>query len=103
MMTSTPSKCHHCFSASQGSSGMKRAASPSRVLPYNSYSLNFGSVLADAYFVGKTLYPDRFADIDPAAMADEIYSFLVGEPVFHRMNEGLGGQAFSKNCSPCGP
>ena len=66
------------------------------VLPYNSYSLNFGSVLADAYFVGKTLYPDRFADVDPAAMADEIYSFLVGEPVFHRMNEGLGGLAFSK-------
>ncbi len=26
------------------------------VLPYNSYTLNYGSVLANGYFVGKTLY-----------------------------------------------
>lgn len=66
------------------------------VLPYNSYTLNYGSVLANGYFVGKTLYPDRFEDIDPAAMADEIFTFLVGQPVFSRMNEGFSGRAFSK-------
>lgn len=66
------------------------------VLPYNSYTLNYGSVLANGYFVGKTLYPDRFEDIDPAAMADEIFIFLVGKPVFSVLNEGFSGLVFSK-------
>jgi iron complex transport system substrate-binding protein len=66
------------------------------VLPYNWYSQNFGSILANAYFVGKTLYPDRFADVDPAARADEIYTFLVGAPVFDLMDEAFGGLAFQR-------
>lgn len=63
------------------------------VLPYNWYTNNYGSILANAYFIGKTLYPDRFADVDPVAKANEIYSFLVGKPVFEDMNrmfQGLG-------------
>ncbi len=56
------------------------------VLPYNWYTANHGSILANAYFIGKLLYPERFADIDPAAKADEIYSFLVGVPVFSEMS-----------------
>ena len=35
------------------------------VLPYNWYSQNHGSILADAYFIGKVLYPERFEDVDP--------------------------------------
>lgn len=66
------------------------------VLPYNSYTQNFGSILADAYFVGKTLYPKRFADVDPAAKADEIYVFLVDAPVFKTMKAGLQGLAFEQ-------
>ena len=66
------------------------------VLPYNSYTLNYGAVLANAYFVGKTLYPDRFEDIDPAATADEIFTFLVGKPLFSTMNEGFGGRVFAR-------
>jgi len=53
-------------------------------------------VLADAYFVGKVLYPDRFADIDPVQKADEIYTFFVGKPVFSQMNSQYGGFAFSQ-------
>ncbi len=64
------------------------------VLPYNWYTQNFGSILADAYFVGKLLYPDRFKDVDPAGKADEIYTFLVGKPVFDAMNEVFGLSAF---------
>jgi len=64
------------------------------VLPYNWYTQNFGSILADAYFIGKVLYPDRFADVDPAAKADEIYTFLVGQPVFKDMNNLFHGMAF---------
>jgi iron complex transport system substrate-binding protein len=40
------------------------------------------------------LYPDRFADINPSAKADEIYTFFVGKPVFRQMNEAFGGIAF---------
>ncbi|MGI6782703.1 MAG: iron ABC transporter substrate-binding protein [Aminivibrio sp.] len=65
------------------------------VLPYNSYTINYGSVLANGYFVGKVLYPDRFEDVDPAAKADEIYTFLVGKPVFAEMNEGFSGKVFA--------
>ncbi len=56
------------------------------VLPYNFYNTNYGTVLADAYFIGKTLYPDRFADIDPEEKADEIYTFFIGKPVFGDLN-----------------
>ncbi len=66
------------------------------VLPYNWYSQNFASILANAYFVGKTLYPQRFADIDPAARADEIYAFVVGKPVFGIMNADFSGLAFAR-------
>lgn len=66
------------------------------VLPYNWYSQNYGSILADAYFVGKVLYPQRFEDIDPAEKADGIYSFLVGRPVFREMYEAFGNMAFTR-------
>jgi iron complex transport system substrate-binding protein len=66
------------------------------LLPYNWYTKNFGTILANAYFVGKTLYPERFDDVDPAAKADAIYSFLVGEPVFDRMNESFRGMAYRR-------
>ncbi len=66
------------------------------VLPYNSYTGNYGSIIADAYFVGKILYPDRFEDIEPAAKADEIYKFLVGKAVFRQLNEVFQGLVFER-------
>jgi iron complex transport system substrate-binding protein len=66
------------------------------VLPYNWYTGNYGSILADAYFVGKVLYPERFQDIEPVSTADEIYSFLVGKAVFQQMNEAFQGLVFRK-------
>lgn len=64
------------------------------VLPYNWYSQNFGSILANAYFVGKTLFPQAFSDIDPQGKADEIFGFLVGKPVFAEMQRSFQGMAF---------
>ena len=66
------------------------------VLPYNFYSTNYETVLADAYFVGKTLYPDRFADIDPVEKADEIYTFFVGKPVFEDHNSQYRNLGFAE-------
>jgi len=64
------------------------------LLPYNWYTRNFGSVLANAYCVGKVLHPDRFADVDPARQADAIYGFLVGRPVFAAMDAAFQGLAY---------
>ncbi len=61
------------------------------LFPYPRYGLNHGVVFADAYYVGKTLYPDQFSDINPEAKADEIFSFLVGEPVYDQMENAMGG------------
>jgi len=64
------------------------------LLPYNYYNTNQGSVIADAYYVGKILYPKQFEDINPESEADEIYEFLVGKNVFSQLNQnaiaGLG-------------
>lgn len=66
------------------------------LLPYNWYTRNFGSVLANAYYAGTILYPDNFGDINPEEKADEIYSFLDGDPVLTQMNESFSGMAFSR-------
>ena len=66
------------------------------VLPYTWCTKNYDSILADCYFVGKVLYPERFEDIDPKEKADEIFSFLVGEPVFDTMDKMFMGLAFSR-------
>lgn len=64
------------------------------LLPYNWYSRNYGSILANAYYIGKLLYPDKFQDVDPAAKADEIFTFLVGKPVFKAMDGMFGNLAY---------
>ncbi len=64
------------------------------LLPYNSYATNFGSVLANAYYIGSVLYPDRFQDVDVQDKADEIFSFLVGAPVYERLDQELEGMVF---------
>lgn len=66
------------------------------LLPYNWYTINYGSVLADAYFVGSVCYPECFKDTDPERKADEIYEFLVGKPVFSQMNASFNGLAFTQ-------
>ncbi len=66
------------------------------LLPYNWYTRNFGSVLADTWYIGKVLYPEGFKDIDPGKKADEIYTFLLGAQVFDKMNDRFGQMAFTR-------
>ncbi len=58
--------------------------------PFNFYSTNLGTALANAYAIGKILHPERFEDLDPEIKADEIYLFLVGKPVYQKMKEDFG-------------
>jgi iron complex transport system substrate-binding protein len=60
------------------------------LLPFNFYTTNLGTALADAYAAGKILYPGRFDDVDPEKKADEIYAFLVGRPVYDVMARDYG-------------
>ncbi|WP_338095734.1 iron ABC transporter substrate-binding protein [Methanorbis rubei] len=66
------------------------------VLPHTSMGANYETILADAYYIGKVLYPDRFADIDPAVKADEIYEFVVGAPVYSQLNANVRNLSFTK-------
>lgn len=65
------------------------------LLPYNWYSFNYGSILANAYYSGSVLFPEAFGDISPRDKANEIYSFLVGEPVFEELNQAFDSMAFA--------
>jgi iron complex transport system substrate-binding protein len=60
------------------------------LLGYALYSINYDIVLSNSYYVGTVLYPDQFSDINPSAKADEIYAFLVGEPLYDEMAELYG-------------
>ncbi len=60
------------------------------ILPFNYYTTNIGTALADAYYIGKVLYPDKFSDVNPEKKADEIFSFLVGKAVYDTMEKYYG-------------
>lgn len=60
------------------------------LFPFNWYTTNIGTALADAYTIGKIIYPNRFQDVSPEQKADEIYSFLVGKPVYDSMQKDYG-------------
>ncbi|MFA6223435.1 MAG: iron ABC transporter substrate-binding protein [Desulfomonilaceae bacterium] len=58
--------------------------------PFNYYTTNVDTAIADAYTVGKVLYPEKFADVSLPDKADEIYKFLVGKPVYKEMEKDFG-------------
>ncbi|MBC8316353.1 MAG: iron ABC transporter substrate-binding protein [Desulfobulbaceae bacterium] len=66
------------------------------LLPYNWYSKNYGSILANAYYIGTLLYLEQFENVDPKQKADEIYEFLVGAPVFGHMKRFFNDLAFTR-------
>ena len=66
------------------------------LFPYNSYTQNYESIFANAYYVGQVLSRDRFTDVDPMAKAEEIAIFLNGGPAFEQMNSQFQGLAFTR-------
>ncbi len=61
-----------------------------QLLPFNYYMTNLGTAVADAYACGKILYPDRFGEIDLPKKTDAIYTFLLGAPLYRKMEETFG-------------
>jgi iron complex transport system substrate-binding protein len=57
------------------------------ILPHATYHHNYGSILANAYFVGKTVYPDHFADVDVEATTNEIFETMLGTGLYRELLE----------------
>lgn len=66
------------------------------VLPTRMYGESHEVVLMNAYGIGKVLYPNKFMDVDPKTMADYIFIYLYGEPIFEEVNKEFGNLAFSR-------
>ncbi len=66
------------------------------LFPNNSYNENIEVVLANAYYIGKIVYPENFSDIDPMKKAEEISVFFNGGPAFSEMNKMFDNAGFSK-------
>ena len=49
------------------------------ILPYCWYAYNKENAIADAYYVGKVMYPDEFQDIDIDEKSVEIYKKFYGD------------------------
>ncbi|MGQ9476243.1 MAG: iron ABC transporter substrate-binding protein [Actinomycetota bacterium] len=60
-------------------------------LPFNYYATNVETAIADAYFMGKIIFPQAFEDVEPAARADEIYEFMLGKRLYEDMARDFGG------------
>ncbi len=61
------------------------------VHPYNWYSTNYATVLANAWYVAKVLYPSHFRGTNPAQKADQIYQTFLGQGVYRQMEKQYGG------------
>jgi iron complex transport system substrate-binding protein len=70
------------------------------LFPYNWYVTNIDTAIADAFAAGKILYPQSFADMDPKKKADEIYTFLLGKPVYAQLEKEFGELGGAVTLSP---
>ncbi|NYB27596.1 MAG: iron ABC transporter substrate-binding protein [Methanobacteriaceae archaeon] len=61
------------------------------LLPYCTYAYNKEEMIADAYYVGKVLYPEQFTDVDPEKKADEIFVKFLGKAIYNDLKAQYGG------------
>lgn len=62
-----------------------------RVMPYNNYHTNLELALANSWYIGKILYPQRFRDVDPAHKTDEMCRLFDGIPCYSALLTEFGG------------
>lgn len=60
-------------------------------MPFNYYDTNIDIALADAYYIGTVLFPEQFADIDPAEKFNEITMELLGIEAYDRIASSYYG------------
>lgn len=63
---------------------------------FNFNGTNIDTGICDTYFIGATIYPDKFADVDLPAKYSEIYTTLIGVDFYKTMQEkGMDFKALS--------
>ena len=62
-----------------------------QLLPYNHYTTNFATMLADAYYIAKIVYAEELKELEPSQKADQIYQKFVGQPVYSELADIFGG------------
>jgi iron complex transport system substrate-binding protein len=60
-------------------------------LPHTSYLANVETQYANAFFMAKSAYPDKYPDLDLVAKSDEIFMAFDGQKLFHRLKAEFGG------------
>jgi len=61
------------------------------ILPFNYYATNYELALADAYFIGKVLFPQKFSDVNPVTMANDIMTHFGEKPLYSELAKYYGG------------
>jgi iron complex transport system substrate-binding protein len=56
-------------------------------ISFRTNAVNAELALADAYYAGKVIFPQQFADVDPAAKADEIFEMMLGTKFYDTLKE----------------
>ena len=60
------------------------------IWPYNNYHNNFESMLINAWYMGKCIYPDAFGDISMRDKGNEIFMMCYGRPIYDEMEQLWG-------------
>lgn len=65
---------------------------------FNFNGTNIDTGICDTYFIGATIYPDKFADVDLKAKYSEIYTTLLGVDFYQAMKQnGMDFKSMSFN------
>ncbi|ADD68184.1 periplasmic binding protein [Denitrovibrio acetiphilus DSM 12809] len=57
------------------------------VPPYNWYNSNVENIFVTAYFMGKVMYPEKFADVNIYNIANEIYNVFLQNDSYRTLTE----------------
>ena len=63
-------------------------------ISFRSNAMNVELAYADAYYAGKIIFPQEFADLDPEVKADEIFQKLLGKSYYATLRDN--GYEFKK-------
>lgn len=65
---------------------------------FNFNGTNIDTGICDTYFIGATIYPDKFADVDLKAKYSEVYTTLLGVDFYQAMQQnGMDFKSMSFN------
>ncbi len=52
------------------------------IMPYFTYGMNYDTAILNMYYIGKTMYPEQFEDVDISEQAKVVYTVFVKKDVY---------------------